>query len=233
MKSYFIPVLALGLLVSSVPAQDKPDLTNPKQKTSYAIGLDIATSLKRQELDVDAKALTAGIADGFAGKPALTEDEQKAVIMDLQKSAMARAEEKQKAGAEKNLKAGEDFLAANAKKDGVKTTASGLQYKVIKAGTGASPKPTDTVKVHYTGKLVDGTVFDSSVERGTPATFPVKGVIPGWTEALQLMKVGDKWKLFIPAKLAYGEQGPDPIGPNSVLIFEVELLGIEKPAALQ
>jgi FKBP-type peptidyl-prolyl cis-trans isomerase len=233
MKSYFIPVLALGLFVSSVPAQDKPDLTNPKQKTSYAIGLDIATSLKRQELDVDAKALAAGIADGFAGKPALTEQEMKAAIMDLQKSAMARAEEKQKAGAEKNLKAGEDFLAANAKKDGVKTTASGLQYKVIKAGTGASPKPTDTVKVHYTGTLVDGTVFDSSVERGTPATFPVKGVIPGWTEALQLMKVGDKWQLVIPAKLAYGEDGPGPIGPNSTLIFEVELLGIEKPEAVQ
>jgi FKBP-type peptidyl-prolyl cis-trans isomerase len=233
MKSYIIPVLALGLFVSSVPAQDKPDLTNPKQKMSYAIGLDIATSLKRQDIDVDAKALTAGIADEFAGKPALTEQEMKAAIMDLQKSAMARAEEKQKAAAEKNLKAGEAFLAANAKKEGVKTTASGLQYKVIKAGTGASPKPTDTVKVHYTGTLVDGTVFDSSVERGTPATFPVKGVIPGWTEALQLMKVGDKWQLVIPAKLAYGEDGPGPIGPNSTLIFEVELLGIEKPEAAQ
>ncbi|MGB7749161.1 MAG: FKBP-type peptidyl-prolyl cis-trans isomerase [Verrucomicrobiia bacterium] len=233
MKSYFIPVLALGLLVSSVPAQDKPDLTNPKQKTSYAIGLDIATTLKRQELDVDAKALADGIADGFAGKPALTEEEQKAAIIDLQKTAMAKAEEKQKASAENNLKAGEAFLAANAKKDGVKTTASGLQYKVIKSGTGPSPKPTDTVKVHYTGTLVDGTVFDSSVERGTPATFPVKGVIPGWTEALQLMKVGDKWQLVIPAKLAYGEEGPGPIGPNSTLIFDVELLGIEKPEAAQ
>jgi FKBP-type peptidyl-prolyl cis-trans isomerase len=231
MKSYFIPVLALGLLVSSVPAQDKPDLTNPKQKTSYAIGLDIATSLKRQELDVDAKALAAGIADGFAGKPALTDEEQKAAIMDLQKTAMAKAEEKQKASAEKNLKAGEAFLAANAKKEGVKTTASGLQYKVINSGTGSTPKPTDTVKVHYTGTLVDGTVFDSSVRRGEPATFPVKGVIPGWTEALQLMKVGDKWQLVIPPKLAYGEDGPGPIGPNSTLIFEVELLGIEKPEA--
>jgi FKBP-type peptidyl-prolyl cis-trans isomerase len=233
MKSYFIPVLALGLLVSSAPAQDKPDLTNPKQKTSYAIGLDIATSLKRQEFEVDAKALTAGIADGFAGKPALTEEEMKAALMDLQKSAMAKAEEKQKAAAETNLKAGEAFLAANAKKEGVKTTASGLQYKVIKSGNGASPKPTDTVKVHYTGTLVDGTVFDSSVQRGMPATFPVKGVIPGWTEALQLMKVGDKWQLVIPAKLAYGEDGPGPIGPNSTLIFEVELLGIEKPETAQ
>jgi len=231
MKSYFISVLALGLLVSSASAQDKPDLKNPKQKTSYAIGLDIATSLKHQDIDVDAKALTAGIADGFAGKPALTEEEQKTVIMELQKSAMAKAEEKQIAAAEKNLKAGEAFLAANAKKEGVKTTASGLQYKVIKAGTGASPKPTDIVKVHYTGTLVDGTVFDSSVQRGEPATFPVNGVIPGWTEALQLMKVGDKWQLVIPAKLAYGEQGPRSIGPNSTLIFDVELLGIEKSEA--
>jgi FKBP-type peptidyl-prolyl cis-trans isomerase len=142
-------------------------------------------------------------------------------------------EEKQKAAAGTNLKAGEAFLAANAKKVGVKTTASGLQYKVIKSGAGPSPKPTDVVKVHYHGTLIDGTIFDSSVQRNTPATFPVNGVIPGWTEALQLMKVGDKWQLVIPAKLAYGEEGPGPIGPNSVLIFEVELLGIEKPAAAQ
>jgi FKBP-type peptidyl-prolyl cis-trans isomerase FklB len=221
------------MLVSSVSAQDKPDLTNPKQKASYAIGLNIGTTLKRQELDVDTKALTAGITDGGGGGPALTEDEQKAVLMDLQKSVMARAEEKQNAAAETNLKAGEAFLAANAKKEGVKTTASGLQYKVINSGTGLSPKLTDVVKVHYHGTLIDGTVFDSSVRRNQPATFPVNGVIPGWTEALQLMKVGDKWKLFIPAKLAYGEQGPPSIGPNTTLIFEVELLGIEKPAAAQ
>jgi len=233
MKLYLIPVLALGLFVSSVPAQDKPDLTNPKQKTSYAIGLDIATSLKRQDIELDAKALAAGITDGFAGKPALTEDEQKAVIMDLQKNAMARMESKQKTAAETNLKAGEAFLAANAKKEGVKITASGLQYKVINSGAGPSPKLTDVVKVHYHGKLIDGTVFDSSVRRNTPATFPVNGVIPGWTEALQMMKVGDKWQLVIPSKLAYGEQGPGPIGPNSVLVFEVELLGIEKPDAAQ
>lgn len=124
---------------------------------------------------------------------------------------------------------GEAFLADNAKKDGVKTTASGLQYLVLKSGTGETPKATDKVKVHYHGTLIDGTVFDSSVQRGEPITFPVTGVIPGWVEALQMMKVGDKWKLFIPAKLAYGEQSPTPaIPPNSVLIFEVELLGIEK-----
>ena len=233
MKPYFVPVLALGLLVSSATAQDKPDLTNPKMKTSYAIGVNIATSLKRQKLDLDVKALTAGITDGLAGKPALTEDQQKAALTELEKNLEARQEANQKAAAEKNLKAGEDFLAANAKKDGVKTTASGLQYKVIKTGTGATPKLTDTVKVHYHGTLIDGTVFDSSVQRGEPITFPVQGVIPGWTEALQLMKVGDKWQLFIPARLAYGEHGTGPIGPNSVLIFEVELLGIEKSAAAQ
>jgi FKBP-type peptidyl-prolyl cis-trans isomerase FklB len=124
---------------------------------------------------------------------------------------------------------GAAFLAENAKKDGVTTTASGLQYKVIKSGTGESPKLSDTVKVHYQGTLIDGTVFDSSIQRGQPISFPVGRVIPGWVEALQLMKVGDKWQLFIPAKLAYGDQSPTPaIPPNSVLIFEVELLGIEK-----
>lgn len=233
MKSYFIPVLALGLLVSSASAQDKPDLTNPKQMTSYAIGVNIASSLKRQEVDLDVKALTAGITDGLAGKPALTEDQQKAALTELEKNLEAKQEANQKAAAEKNLQAGEAFLAANAKKDGVKTTASGLQYKVIKTGTGATPKLTDVVKVHYHGTLIDGTVFDSSVQRGEPITFPVQGVIPGWTEALQLMKVGDKWQLFIPAKLAYGEHGTGPIGPNSMLIFEVELLGIEKSEAAQ
>jgi len=125
--------------------------------------------------------------------------------------------------------AGEAFLADNAKKDGVKSAASGLQYKVLKSGTGDSPKATDTVKVHYQGTLIDGTVFDSSIQRGQPAAFPVNAVIPGWTEALQRMKVGDKWQLFIPARLAYGDRSPAPtIPPNSVLIFEVELLGIEK-----
>ncbi len=124
---------------------------------------------------------------------------------------------------------GATFLAENAKKEGVTTTASGLQSKVLKSGTGESPKLTDTVKVHYQGTLIDGTVFDSSIQRGQPISFPVGGVIPGWVEALQLMKVGDKWQLFIPAKLAYGDHSPTPaIPPNSVLIFEVELLGIEK-----
>ena len=229
MKPYLILTLALGLFVSSVQGQDKPDLTNPKQRTSYAIGLDVATSLKARDIDLDPKALAAGIADALADKPALKPEEVREILMKLQQEMMAKGETKNKADSEKNQKAGDAFLAENAKKEGVKTTASGPQYKVLKSGSGASPKKTDNVKVHYHGTLIDGKVFDSSVQRGEPVTFQVDGVIPGWVEALQLMKVGDKWQLFIPAKLAYGEHVPDPvIGPNATLVFEVELLGIEK-----
>jgi FKBP-type peptidyl-prolyl cis-trans isomerase len=229
MKSYLIPMLALGLLVGCSNAPDKPDLTNPKQKTSYAIGVDIASGLRSQGLDLDAKALAAGIADTLAGTPALSQQELGDALTKLQQELLAKANAKNQSDAAINLKLGTEFLAANAKKDGVKTTASGLQYKVMTAGTGASPTKDDKVKVHYHGTLIDGTVFDSSVQRGEPVTFPVTGVIPGWTEALQLMKVGDKWQLFIPANLAYGEQRrSDKIGPNTALVFEVELLGIEK-----
>jgi FKBP-type peptidyl-prolyl cis-trans isomerase FklB len=228
MKSYLIPTLALGLFVSSAQAQDKPDLTNSKQRTSYAIGVNMGTSFKAQDLDVDAKALSAGITDAMAGKAAMTQQEVRDTLTKFSQDMKTKMEAKDKVDGDKNLKAGEVFLAENAKKDGVKTTASGLQYKVIKSGTGATPKLTDTVKVNYHGTLIDGTVFDSSVERGEPVTFPLQGVIPGWTEALQLMKVGDKWKLFIPSKLAYGERSAGPkIGANSALIFDVELLSIE------
>src|SRR5258708_25152848 len=231
MKPYIIPTLAIGLFVSSAQGQDKPDLTNPKQRSSYAIGLDIATNLKARDIDLDPKALAAGIADALADKPALKPEEVREVLLKLQQEMMAKGETKNKADAEKNQKAGDAFLAENGKKEGVKTTASGLQYKVLKSGSGASPKKTDSVKVHYHGTLIDGKVFDSSVQRGEPVTFQVVdgGLIPGWVEALQLMKVGDKWQLFIPAKLAYGERVPDPvIGPNATLIFEGELLCSEK-----
>ncbi len=228
MKLYLIPTLALGWLVSSAAAQDKPDLTNPVQRTSYAIGVDMAAGFKAHDVKLDPKALAAGITDALAGKPALTDQQVREALTKFNEEMMAKAEAKDKVDGEKNLKAGEAFLAANAKKEGVKTTATGLQYKVLKSGTGATPKLTDTVKVHYHGTLIDGTVFDSSVQRGQPVVFPVSGVIAGWTEALQMMKVGDKWQLFIPAKLAYGERSPSPqIGPNSTLIFEVELLGIQ------
>ena len=219
----------MGLLAGSALAQEKPDLKNPKQRASYCIGADIGSNFKRQDLDVDAKALLAGLADGLAGKPALTEAEMRETLNNFRKDMMAKMESKQKTDGEKNLKEGEAFLAANGKKDGVKTLASGLQYKVVKSGAGKSPASNDTVKVHYHGTLTDGTVFDSSVERGEPATFKVNQVIAGWTEALQLMKEGDKWQLFIPSKLAYGERAPGgKIGPNSVLVFDVELLSIEK-----
>jgi FKBP-type peptidyl-prolyl cis-trans isomerase FklB len=227
---YFIPVAAAaGLLASSLHAQEKPELKTLKQRASYAIGVDMGSKFKRQEIDVDPKLLAAGFADALAGKPGLTEPEVKQALTEFQAEFMAKMETKQKAAGEKNLTEGAAFLAANAKKEGVKTTASGLQYKVIKSGQGKSPTSTDTVKVHYHGTLIDGTVFDSSVDRGEPVTFPLNGVIPGWTEALQLMKEGDKWQLFIPSALAYGERAAGAaISPNSTLIFDVELLSIEK-----
>ena len=230
MTAHRIPTLALSLLMAQLAfAEDKPDLKDPKQRVSYALGTDIGSSMKRQELDLDPKALAVGIIDAFAGKSAMTEAEMKDVLNQLRTEMMAKAEAKAKSAGADNQKLGDAFLAANAKKDGVKTTASGLQYKVNKSGTGRTPKNSDTVKVHYHGTLIDGTVFDSSVDRGEPISFPVNGVIPGWTEALQLMKEGDKWQLYIPAKLAYGEQSPGgKIGPNSTLIFDVELLAIEK-----
>jgi FKBP-type peptidyl-prolyl cis-trans isomerase FklB len=221
-------VAAAAMIAGAVCAQDKPDLKDPKLRASYALGADIGSNLKRQELDLDAKALAAGISDAIGGKTALTPAEVQETLAELRKQYMAQMESKAKVAGSKNLKDGEDFLAANGKKDGVKTTASGLQYKVIKSGSGATPKPSDEVKVHYHGTLIDGTVFDSSVERGEPISFPVTGVIPGWVQALQLMKVGDKWQIYIPSKLAYGERGSGPkIGPNAALIFDVELLGIE------
>lgn len=232
MTSKIIAQLALAaLLTTAANAQEKFELKDAKQKASYAIGMDIGNNFKRQEIDVDTKALAAGLADAIAGKAQLTEAEQKQVLNEFRTQMMAKFESKQKVDGEKNAREGEAFLATNAKKEGVKTTASGLQYKVLKSGSGKTPKSTDTVKVHYHGTLVDGSVFDSSVQRGEPARFGVDQVIPGWTEVLQLMKEGDKWQVYIPGKLAYGERSPSPkIGPNSTLVFDVELLSIEKAA---
>lgn len=223
MKHILLPVITAAAVATTAMAQTTMDLKDPKSRASYAIGADIAKSLKRQPFEIDAKALAAGLADGLEGKPALTEAEQQEAIGSLQKQMADKMKGK-------NAKAGEEFLAANAKKEGVKTTKSGLQYQVLKAGDGKgkSPKATDTVKVHYHGTLIDGTVFDSSVDRGEPISFPLNGVIPGWTEGLQLMKEGDKFKLFLPSELAYGDQGAGPkIGPGSALVFEVELLAVE------
>jgi FKBP-type peptidyl-prolyl cis-trans isomerase FklB len=210
-------------------AADAPELKGDKERLSYSIGMDIGGNLKRQSVEVDPDLLAKGIKDSYGGgKTLLTEDEARQAITNFQQALMAKKAEAMRILAEKNKADGEKFLAENAKKEGVKTLASGLQYKEIAPGTGKSPKTSDTVTTHYKGTLVDGTEFDSSYKRGEPATFPVSGVIPGWTEALQLMKEGAKWQLFVPSGLAYGEQGAGQvIGPNATLIFEVELISVK------
>jgi FKBP-type peptidyl-prolyl cis-trans isomerase FklB len=200
---------------------------------SYGIGMNAGRSMKDQGVDIDLETFIQGIRDGLsAAKPKYSEQQIRAALTVFQGEIRAKQEKRQQAAGGKNKSEGQAFLAANKAKEGVKTLPSGLQYQVVRPGSGASPKATDTVKVHYEGTLLDGTVFDSSIKRKEPAVFPVRGVIPGWTEALQLMKVGEKWKLFIPSELAYGARGAGrAIGPHSVLVFDVELLGIEAPAA--
>jgi FKBP-type peptidyl-prolyl cis-trans isomerase FklB len=230
MKRSLAVALCMVLAAGAAFGADK-QLSSQKEKLSYAIGIDMGSSLKKNGIDVDADILFQGIKDSLTGaKQLMTEQELRETIQTAQKELQARQMEKMKALAEKNKKDGEAFLAENKKKKGVKTTASGLQYKVITEGKGKTPKATDTVTVNYKGTLVDGTEFDSSYKRNEPATFPVGGVIKGWTEALQLMKEGSKWQLVIPADLAYGERGGGPIGPNAVLVFEVELLSIKSEA---
>ncbi len=223
-----IPLCLMMLAGTPAFAGEKDELKTQKDKLSYAIGMDMGGSLKRNAIDIDVDALVKGLKDSLAGgKMLLTEQEQREVLVAFQKEFQAKQQEKMKAQAEKNKKEGEAFLAENKKKKGVKVLPSGLQYKVITEGKGPSPKDSDTVTVNYRGTLIDGTEFDSSYKRNEPATFPLKGVIKGWTEALQHMKEGAKWQLFIPADLAYGERGAgNMIGPNSTLIFEVELLKI-------
>ena len=210
-------------------AADAPALKSDKEKISYSIGMDIGGNLKRQSIDVDPDALSKGIKDSYTGgKTLLTEDEARQAILDFQKQMMEKRAEALKQLGEKNKADGAKFLAENGKKEGVKTLPSGLQYKALTPGTGKSPTATDTVTTHYKGTLIDGTEFDSSYKRGEPVTFPVSGVIPGWTEALQMMKEGAKWQLFIPPDLAYGDRGAgQEIGPNTTLIFEVELISVQ------
>ena len=232
----FIIVLASVLAVSPLLGQEKsPELKTDIDKVSYSIGLQVGfnfvkqnDALKKQNIQINTDVMVAGVKDAIAGKPQLNPDQVRQVLSGFEKDMAQKVE----ARAQKNKAEGEKFLAENKKKEGVKTTASGLQYKVIKEGNGAQPKDTDTVTVNYRGTLIDGTEFDSSYKRGQPATFPLKGVIKGWTEGLQLMKVGSKYQLFVPPNLAYGERqmGPD-IGPDSTLVFEVELLDAKAAAA--
>jgi FKBP-type peptidyl-prolyl cis-trans isomerase FklB len=208
-------------------ASAKPEAL--QDRASYIIGLNLGKSLKAQDVPCTPDVLMQGLRDGLSGAtPALTDEEIQAAMQAFQQQMTSAQEEKNKVASEKNKKEGDAFLAANKNKPGVKTTASGLQYEVLKEGQGDAPKATDQVTVNYKGTLLDGTVFDSSYERKEPATFPVDGVIPGWVEALQLMKPGSKYKLYIPASLAYGDKGAGAIGPNATLVFEVELLSVNK-----
>ena len=215
-------------------------LKTQKDKASYAVGLNVGRNLgaqlHQQSVELDQAILLRGVKDALAGgKTLLTDDEVKAVLTQLQTEARTRQQEKMKAEQEKmkvaaegNKKEGEEFLAANKTKEGVVTLPSGLQYKILTEGTGPKPAAADTVSCNYRGTLLNGTEFDSSYKRGQPASFPVTGVIKGWTEALQLMPVGSKWQLFIPAELGYGDRGAGAdIGPGATLIFEVELLSIQ------
>jgi FKBP-type peptidyl-prolyl cis-trans isomerase FklB len=215
---------------SPVASPSSAALPDQRSKLSYALGMNMGNNLRKQSVDIDPTILEQGLKDAIAGgKTLISDDEAHAALVQLQTDLKAKQEAKQKEAGEANKIAGEAFLATNKSKSGVVTLPSGLQYKIMTAGTGAKPVASDTVVCNYKGTLLDGTEFDSSYKRGQPASFPVSGVIKGWTEALQLMPVGSKWQLFIPSDLAYGERGAGGnIGPDSTLIFEVELISIQK-----
>jgi FKBP-type peptidyl-prolyl cis-trans isomerase FklB len=208
-------------------------LSTPKEKFSYALGMKMGANFKKQEVEVDPAILERGLKDALAGgKTLLTDDQAQAALMEVQNEMRQKQVAKMQAQGDANKKAGEDFLASNKTKEGVVTLPSGLQYKILTEGTGPKPTASDTVECNYRGTLIDGKEFDSSAKAGKPVTFPVSGVIKGWTEALQLMPVGSKWQLFIPSDLAYGDRGAGPdIGPGATLIFDVELVSIKPKAA--
>ena len=207
-------------------------LDTSKNRISYTIGVNIGQDFKSQNMDVDPDVLLMGLKDVLSGKELqLTEEEMVQEVQNFQQEMQAKMAAEMEEMAAKNKAEGEAFLAENAKQEGIVVTESGLQYKILEPGEGDVPGPADLATVHYRGTLIDGTQFDSSYDRGQPATFPVGGVIPGWTEALQMMKPGAKWQLFIPAELAYGERGAgQDIGPNATLLFDVELISVEKEA---
>jgi len=240
-KGQAAPAASPAKTASPTPAKSEASpFTNEKDKVSYALGMNIASSLganlKRQNVEINPDILTQALKDGLSGgKTLMTEEEAQNTLRQFMTELQAKAEAKAKEAADSNKKEGDAFLAANKSKPGVVTLPSGLQYKIIKEGTGPKPAASDSVVCNYRGTLINGTEFDSSYKRGEPATFPVSGVIKGWTEALQLMPVGSKWELYIPPDLAYGARGAGAdIGPNATLLFEVELLSIqgkEQPGA--
>ena len=253
MKRIGMAILAMGLLVCSANAQDttaktpaKPpaaapaktpptapapamELKTEKDKLSYAVGMEMGLGVKSQGIDIDPVMLSQGLKDAISGaKPLLTETELRTIIANLQEEMRQKQMQAMEAAASENKKTGDAFMAENGKKDGVTTLPSGLEYKIITAGDGKKPAETDTVLCNYKGTFLDGTEFDSSERAGKPVPFQIKSVIPGFREALQLMPVGSKWEIYVPANLAYGERGAgNVIGPNATLIFEVELVSIQ------
>ncbi len=229
-RSTSLIAITLGLYACNQDTSNNQPLETLEQKASYSFGVDVANRLKQQGVELDVNALNRGIADAYNGTEiALSDEEQLQAKTSFQAQLRDALVKKQAAAAESNIAAGKAFLEENAKKPGVIATASGLQYKILASGDGKQPKDTDTVTTHYKGTLIDGREFDSSYKRDQPASFPVKGVVKGWTEALQLMHVGDKWQLFVPSDLAYGAtKRSELIEANSTLIFEIELLGIKE-----
>jgi FKBP-type peptidyl-prolyl cis-trans isomerase FklB len=217
---------------AATPAKPAQPLTlkTQKDKLSYAIGMNIGQSMKKDSLDIDPAIVERGLKDAMSGgKLLMTDEEAKTVVTDFRAEMMKKKEAEAQQVGDANKQAGQQFLAANKDKPGVVTLPSGLQYKILKEGTGPKPTATDTVVCNYRGTLINGTEFDSSYKGGQPATFPVNQVIKGWTEVLQLMPVGSKWQVFVPSDLAYGSHSPAPeIGPNSMLIFEIDLLSIQE-----
>ena len=227
MKHTIIAVICLTMTSFVVQAGDKSELKDENELINYSLGYQIGGDLKRQQVEVDRETLLRGIEDAVSGtEPVMSQDEMHAILIELKRKVVTQQREEQAAAARKDLDAGRAFLAVNAKKDGVVSLSSGLQYRVTEKGTGKQPKPEDTVTVHYRGTLIDGTEFDSSYSRNKPATFHADRVVAGWREALLMMKEGAKWELFLPADLAYGPRGAGKIPPNSALIFEVELISI-------
>ncbi len=229
-----VHVLACLAVLTAVTARGaegqagSPELTS---NFSYTLGMSLGSLWKGRGVDLDFEALAAGAREAAAGNPKFTEAEARDIGRMFEQENRSRLEARLREQGERNLAEGERFLAENKGREGVQTTASGLQYKVLTPGTGAKPGPTDRVTVHYVGTLIDGTEFDSSIRRGQPATFPLNGVIRGWTEGLQLMPMGSKYRFFIPSDLAYGPRAAGPkISPNSTLIFDVELLNVEAVA---
>ena len=226
MTAMLVGLLACGPCV----AEEKAALGDPNDRINYSLGYQIGGDLKRQRVEINREALLQGIEDAVNGaEPRLSREEMQTMLVELKRQVVAAQQEERAAREKQNLEAGVAFLSENAKRDGVISLPSGLQYRVLAAGSGRQPKATDTVTVHYRGTLIDGTEFDSSYSRKQPATFRADRVIDGWREALQLMQEGAKWELFIPARLAYGKRGSGRIPPFSTLVFEVELLSVAEP----